>query len=67
MGVIKEVMIVVFGVESEVDMYVMPSKGEGYALILGRAWLISMKVDQDASAKTTKMGGDKEENPSHMM
>ena len=47
LGVINNVRIKVCGVEVEVDMYVMPSKGEGYPIILGRPWLIAMKARQD--------------------
>ena len=41
---IKDVQVKVCGVEIAVDMYVMPSKGEGYPIILARPWLISMKA-----------------------
>ncbi|MCO5602286.1 hypothetical protein L7F22_056415 [Adiantum nelumboides] len=37
---------------SKVDFYVMPSKGEGYPLILGRPWLMEVNADQ-------KWGSDK--------
>ena len=29
------------------DMYVIPAKGEGYPIILGRPWLIAMNARQD--------------------
>lgn len=39
--------IKVCGVEVDVDMYAMPSRGEGYPIILGRLWLIAMKAKKD--------------------
>ncbi|MCO5578752.1 hypothetical protein L7F22_032597 [Adiantum nelumboides] len=36
LGIIKDVHITVLDVFAKVDFYVMPSKGEGYPLILGR-------------------------------
>ena len=36
LGVIHDVKVKVCGVEVANDMYVMPSKGEGYPIILGR-------------------------------
>ena len=30
-----------------IDMYVIPAKGEGYPIILGRPWLIAMNARQD--------------------
>ena len=30
-----------------VDMYVIPAKGEGYPIILGRPWLIAMNARRD--------------------
>ena len=46
-GVINDVKIKVCGVEVAVDVQVMPSKGEGYPVILGRPWLIAMQAKQD--------------------
>ena len=46
-GVINDVKIKVCGIKVAIDVYVMPSKGEGYPVILGRPWLIAMQVDQD--------------------
>ncbi|MCO5601685.1 hypothetical protein L7F22_055808 [Adiantum nelumboides] len=34
-------------IEVEVDVYVMPTKGEGYPIILGRPWLMAMQARQD--------------------
>ncbi|MCO5584432.1 hypothetical protein L7F22_038359 [Adiantum nelumboides] len=46
LGTIKDVHITVLDVSSKVDFYVMPSKGEGDPLILGRAWLMEVNADQ---------------------
>ena len=46
-GVINNVKIKVCGVEVAVYVYIMPSKGEGYPIILGRPWLIAMQAKQD--------------------
>ena len=45
-GIIHGLKIKVFDVEVAIDMYVIPTKGEGYPIILGRPWLISMNVDK---------------------
>ncbi|MCO5604885.1 hypothetical protein L7F22_059059 [Adiantum nelumboides] len=52
LGIIKDVHITVLDVSAKVDFYVMPSKGEGYPLILGRPWLMKVNADQ-------KWGSDK--------
>ncbi|MCO5551092.1 hypothetical protein L7F22_004589 [Adiantum nelumboides] len=52
LGIIKDVHITVLDVFAKVDFYVMPSKGEGYPLILGRPWLMEVNADQ-------KWGSDK--------
>ena len=46
-GVCKNVKIIVCEVKVAVDMYVLPAKGEGYPIILGRPWLIAMNARQD--------------------
>ena len=46
-GVCKGVKVTVCGVKVAVDMYVIPTKGEGYPIILGRPWLIAMNAKQD--------------------
>ncbi|MCO5560935.1 hypothetical protein L7F22_014555 [Adiantum nelumboides] len=46
LGIIKDVHIIVLDVSAKVDFYVMPSKGEGYSLILGRPWLMEVNADQ---------------------
>ena len=47
LGVVHDVKVKVCGVEVANDMYVMPSKGEGYPIILCRPWLIAMQAKQD--------------------
>ena len=46
-GVIHNVKVEVCGVEVVVDMHVMPSKGEGYSIILGSPWLIVVNAKLD--------------------
>ncbi|MCO5603194.1 hypothetical protein L7F22_057341 [Adiantum nelumboides] len=46
LGIIKDVHITVLDVSAKVDFYVMPPKGEGYPLILGRPWLMEVNADQ---------------------
>ena len=46
-GVCKKVKITVCGIKVAVDMYVIPAKGEGYPIILGRPWLIAINARQD--------------------
>ena len=46
-GVCKEIKVTVCGIKVAVDMYVIPAKGEGYPIILGRPWLIAMNARQD--------------------
>ncbi|MCO5558646.1 hypothetical protein L7F22_012232 [Adiantum nelumboides] len=46
LGIIKNVHVTVLDVSAKVDFYVMPSKGEGYPLILGRPWLMEVNADQ---------------------
>ncbi|MCO5552661.1 hypothetical protein L7F22_006177 [Adiantum nelumboides] len=41
-----DVHITVLDVSAKVDFYVMPSKGEGYPLILERPWLMEVNADQ---------------------
>ena len=43
-GVYKGVKAIVCGVKMAVDIYVIPAKGEGYSIILGRPWLIAMNA-----------------------
>ena len=46
-GVCKGIKVIVCGIKVAVDMYVIPTKGEGYLVILGRPWLIAMNARQD--------------------
>ena len=46
-GVCRKVKITVCTIKVAVDMYVIPAKGEGYPIILGRPWLIAMNARQD--------------------
>ena len=46
-GVCKGGKVTVCGVKVAVDMYVIPTKGEGYPIILGKPWLIAMNAKQD--------------------
>ena len=62
LGVIHDVKVKGCGIEAVVDTYVMPSKGEGYPIILGRPWLMAMQATQDWEAgllvmKTPEKGG----------
>ncbi|MCO5551704.1 hypothetical protein L7F22_005208 [Adiantum nelumboides] len=47
LGVINSLKIKVCEIEVEVDVYVMPTKGEGYPIILGRPWLMAMWARHD--------------------
>ncbi|MCO5563792.1 hypothetical protein L7F22_017440 [Adiantum nelumboides] len=46
LGIIKDVHITVLDVSAKMDFYVVPSKGKGYPLILGRPWLMEVNADQ---------------------
>ena len=46
-GVCRNVKIVVCGIKVGVDLYVLPTKGEGYPIILGRPWFIAMNPRLD--------------------
>ena len=46
-GIIHDLKIKVFDVEVAIDMYVIPARGEGYLVILGRPWLNAMNARQD--------------------
>ncbi|MCO5550091.1 hypothetical protein L7F22_003570 [Adiantum nelumboides] len=48
-----------FNIEVNVDIYVMPSKGEGYPIILGRPWLMAMKAKQDWGTGLLKLQSPK--------
>ena len=42
-GVIKALKVKTLGTEVVVVFFVMPTKGEGYPVILGRPWLMAIK------------------------
>ncbi|MCO5587232.1 hypothetical protein L7F22_041179 [Adiantum nelumboides] len=44
LGIVNGVKMKVCKVEVKVDVYVMPTKGKGYPIILGRSWLIAMQA-----------------------
>ena len=46
-GVCRRVKITVCAIKVAIDMYIIPAKGEGYLIILGRPWLIAMNARQD--------------------
>lgn len=46
-GVCKKIKIFVCSIKVAVDMYVIPTKSDGYPIILGRSWLIAMNARQD--------------------
>ncbi|MCO5602969.1 hypothetical protein L7F22_057111 [Adiantum nelumboides] len=47
LGIAEGVKVTVFGTQVSIDMYVLPTKGEGYPIILGRPWLMAMRAYQD--------------------
>ena len=51
-GVCKNVKIMVCGMKLAIDLYVLPTKWEGYPIILSRPWLIAMNARQDWENKT---------------
>ena len=46
-GVAEQVKLYVLGQQVFVDLHVMPARPRAYPLILGRPWLMGMKVRQD--------------------
>ena len=46
-GVCRNIKVTVCSIKVAVDMYVIPAKGEGYPIILGRPWLMAMNARQD--------------------
>ena len=58
-GVIKALKVKTLGTEVIVDIFVMPTKGEGYFMILGRPWLMAMKAKQDWSIGVIRLQGPK--------
>ncbi|MCO5594243.1 hypothetical protein L7F22_048270 [Adiantum nelumboides] len=64
LGIIKDVHITILDVFAKMNFYVMPSKGEGYPLILGRPWLMEVNADQkwrsDEESSDESFYGDEE-------
>ena len=58
-GVIKALKVKALGTEVVIDVFVMPTKGEGYPLILGRPWLMAIKAKQDWGTGMIKIQGPK--------
>ena len=58
-GVIKALKVKTLGTEVVIDVFVMPTKGEGYPMILGRPWLMAMKAKQDWGTGVIKIQGPK--------
>ena len=54
-GIVNAVRVKAFDTEVDVDIFVMPTKGEGYPIILGRPWLMAMKAKQDWDTGTIQM------------
>ncbi|MCO5555167.1 hypothetical protein L7F22_008710 [Adiantum nelumboides] len=45
-------VVTVCGIQVGVDMYMLPARGEGYPIILGRPWLIVINARQDWESRT---------------
>ncbi|MCO5591846.1 hypothetical protein L7F22_045839 [Adiantum nelumboides] len=58
-GIINAVRVKAFNIEVDVDIYVMPTKGEGYPIILGRPWLMAIRAKQDWGTGLLKMQSPK--------
>ena len=56
-GVIKALKVKTLGTEVTVDVFVMPTKGEVYPMILGRPWLMAMKAKQDWGTGVIRLQG----------
>ncbi|MCO5551814.1 hypothetical protein L7F22_005317 [Adiantum nelumboides] len=64
-GSVKYVGVVtVCGIQFGVDMYVLPARGEGYPIILGRPWLIAMNARQDWESRTLLLKPPRKEGKS---
>ncbi|MCO5604261.1 hypothetical protein L7F22_058425 [Adiantum nelumboides] len=59
LGIVNGVRVKVYEVEVEVDVYVMPTKGEGYPIILGRPWLMAMQARQDWGTRILELSPHK--------
>ncbi|MCO5569099.1 hypothetical protein L7F22_022806 [Adiantum nelumboides] len=59
LGIVNAVRVKAFNIEVDMDIYVMPTKGEGYPIILGRPWLMAMKAKQDWGTGLLKLRSPK--------
>ncbi|MCO5560664.1 hypothetical protein L7F22_014281 [Adiantum nelumboides] len=57
-------VVTVCGIQFGVDMYVLPARGEGYPIILGRPWLIAMNARQDWKSRTLLLKPPRKEGKS---
>ncbi|MCO5565088.1 hypothetical protein L7F22_018759 [Adiantum nelumboides] len=57
-------VVTVCGIQFGVDMYVLPARGEGYPIILGRPWLIAMNARQDWESRTLLLKPPRKEGKS---
>ncbi|MCO5574034.1 hypothetical protein L7F22_027812 [Adiantum nelumboides] len=57
-------VVIVCGIQFGVDMYVLPARGEGYPIILGRPWLIAMNARQDWKSRTLLLKPPRKEGKS---
>ncbi|MCO5593768.1 hypothetical protein L7F22_047785 [Adiantum nelumboides] len=57
-------VVTVCGIQFGVDMYVLPARGEGYPIILGRPWLIAMNARQDWESRTLLLKPPRKEGTS---
>ncbi|MCO5551799.1 hypothetical protein L7F22_005301 [Adiantum nelumboides] len=57
-------VVTVCGIQVGVDMYVLPARGEGYPIILGRPWLIAMNARQDWKSRTLLLKPPRKEGKS---
>ncbi|MCO5560157.1 hypothetical protein L7F22_013764 [Adiantum nelumboides] len=57
-------VVTVCGIQVGVNMYVLPTKGEGYPIILGGPWLIAMNARQDWESRTLLLKPPRKEGKS---
>ena len=58
-GADKALKVKTLSTEVVVDVFVLPTKGEGYPMILGRPWRMAMKAEQDWGTGVIKLQGPK--------
>ena len=58
-GVIKALKVKTLGIKATVDVFMMPTKGEGYPMVLGWPWLMAMKEKQDWGTGVMSLQGPK--------